>query len=332
MIKRIVSLEKRRLRLRGREETMKKIAILMATYNGERFLKEQLESIEKQTYPHWRLYVRDDGSSDSTLIILKNFQQKMGNHRVHIQHHHHQGCAKTFLSLVCSPSIEGDFYSYADQDDIWDEDKIERAVLTLQQFSSSGPLLYCSSSRLVNEDGFLIGHSPLYNRPPSFNHALVQNIASGNTMIFNRKSRNLLYFSSRFIFESPFELPIHDWWTYLLITAYGGHVFYDPIASLSYRQHGNNLIGYDTSLKAFFKSILRTWNGHFKKWNESHISFLHPMKDSMTSHSLDTLECFEKSRQKDVFVRIRYLIKSKVFRQRKRDTLKLYLSCLFKKI
>lgn len=311
---------------------MKKIAILMATYNGDCFLKEQLYSIEKQTYPYWNLYVLDDGSSDETLLILNDFQKSMGHQRVRIGQHNHQGCAKTFFSLLDHSLNEEEFFCYADQDDIWDEDKLERAILSLQNHPSSHPLLYCSSSRLIDANGYFIGHSPICTRAPSFNNALVQNIASGNTMVFNKKSRNLLLSSRSIIFSSPFNFPIHDWWTYLLISAYRGHIIYDPKPSLSYRQHENNLIGCSTSIKGFFKSLHRTWKGKFREWNEAHISFLNPLKEFMDSETLFTLICFEKARQKGIIFRIRHLIKSKVFRQRKIDNLKLYISCLFNKI
>lgn len=305
---------------------MNQAAILMTTYNGEKFLKEQLLSIEKQTYLNWHLFIFDDGSSDNTLIILKDFQERVGLSKVTIQQKNHLGCAKNFLSLVCETPRDYDFYSYADQDDVWDADKLERAIIALQILDPNLPALYCSSSRLINAEGNLIGNSPICKRPPSFQNALVQNIAAGNTMVFNKLARNLL------MKLGIIDIPIHDWWTYIIVTACGGSVYYDELPSLSYRQHANNLIGLDTSFRAFLKSMLRTWHGKFRTWNETHIKFLEDLKGYTNSESAIILAHFKKSRQSSLLQRIRHLQKAGVFRQRPAETAKLYLACLFNKV
>ncbi|MBS0271330.1 MAG: glycosyltransferase family 2 protein [Proteobacteria bacterium] len=305
---------------------MNQVAILMTTYNGEKFLREQLLSIEKQTYSHWHLFVFDDGSSDNTLSILKDFQERIGLSKVTIQQKNHLGCAKNFLSLVCETTGDYDFYSYADQDDIWDTDKLERAIIALKTLDLTLPALYCSSSRLINAEGNLIGKSPICKRPPSFQNALVQNIAAGNTMVFNKPARSLL------MKIGVIDISIHDWWTYIVVTACGGSVYYDELPSLSYRQHANNLIGLDTSIKAFLKSMLRTWEGKFRTWNEAHIRYLEDFSDFTSSQSKMTLAYFKKSRHSGLYQRIRLLQKAGVFRQHPLETAKLYLACVFNKV
>lgn len=303
------------------------IAILMATYNGERFLREQLASIEKQTYSNWKLYVLDDGSSDNTLHILKEFRKKLGFRKVNIQCSKHQGCTRTFLSLVCDKEIKADFYSYTDQDDIWDSNKLERAMSFFQNTSQEeGPLLYCSSSRLVNSLGHYIGRTPVYKRRPSFQNALVQNIAAGNTMIFNKFARDLLNK------VGVVDVQIHDWWTYIVVTACGGKVYFDPLPSLSYRQHENNLIGVNTSFQAFFKSMMRLLQGKFKAWNERHIFFLDSLLNYLSKESLETFEYFKKARQGCLLTRLIFFVKAGIFRQSKFGTFKLFMACIFNKI
>ena len=105
----------------------KKMAILMAAYNGQKYLSKQLDSILAQNYPNWTLYVIDDGSKDETWNILHGYQASFGE-KLHITKTDNKGCAKTFLSLACDENIQADYYAYSDQDDIWDNNKLSRAV------------------------------------------------------------------------------------------------------------------------------------------------------------------------------------------------------------
>ncbi len=304
---------------------MNSISILMATYNGARFLEEQLLSIEKQTYPHWHLYVLDDGSKDDTWAILDAFQQRVGTNKITLRQGHHQGCVKTFLSLVCDKTITSDFYAYADQDDVWDSDKLERAVKVLKNHIAV-PFLYCSSSRLIDENGKIMGRTSAYTRPPSFKNALVQNIAAGHTMVFNKQARNLLKNMG------VVGVFIHDWWTYIVVTACGGGVYFDAQPSVSYRQHSANLIGINSAFKSFHNALKRVWKGEFKGWTESHLFFLSHMKDPITGDAKKTIDCLACSRQKSLFMRVIFFIKSGVFHQTILGNLKLLCASLVNKI
>ena len=104
------------------------ICILMSTYNGGKFLSEQLESIDNQTHKNWRLVISDDGSSDNTLTIAKQFQDKWGSDRLEIRQGPQQGFCQNFLSMACDNTIRAGLYAFSDQDDIWMPDKLERAV------------------------------------------------------------------------------------------------------------------------------------------------------------------------------------------------------------
>lgn len=214
------------------------VAILLATYNGESFIAQQLMSFEQQTHPDWCVWASDDGSTDATLRLLADCSQRWGAGKLRVLQGPSRGSTQNFLSMVHNPVIQADYYAYSDQDDIWEADKLTRAVRWLSQQPHGKPALYCSRTRLVDEAGRELGVSPLFSRPPSFANALVQNITGGNTMVFNDAARKLLM-------AVPLEVPvvIHDWWTYMVVTGAGGGVYFDAWPSVRYRQHDGNLIG-----------------------------------------------------------------------------------------
>ena len=211
------------------------VAILMCTYNGAFYLQDQLDSIKTQKYRNWYLYVSDDDSKDSMQDILHAFEAKTGQLR--ISQGPRSGFCQNFLSLICDSSIKADYYALSDQDDIWSEDKLLRAVKALSDISCETPALYCSRTRLIDENNNEIGLSPLFKRAPDFRNALVQNIGSGNTMVFNHAARKLILEAS-----SGINPVVHDWFLYMVVSGCGGVMIYDPVPSLRYRQHTANLI------------------------------------------------------------------------------------------
>lgn len=227
-----------------------KVAILLCTYHGQHYLAEQLDSFAAQTHRHWEVWASDDGSVDDTHSILLGYQQNWPSGRLSIHNGPAEGFAANFLSLTCKASIEADYYAYSDQDDVWEVDKLERAVNWLQTVPEDIPALYCSRTRLVDANNNEIGVSPLFTKPPSFANALMQNIGGGNTMVFNNAARNLLR-------EAGENIPIitHDWWAYMVVTGCGGQVFYDTEPTLRYCQHNGNLVGMNATWPARFKRI-----------------------------------------------------------------------------
>jgi glycosyltransferase involved in cell wall biosynthesis len=177
---------------RKHEIRIPQVAILLCTLEGQRFLKEQLASFESQNLKAWSLFVSDDGSSDRTLDILQEQQKQWGRGKLTLQSGPRQGFAANFLSLTCQTDINADYYAYADQDDIWEADKLERAVHWLETIPGDVPALYCSRTRLVDKENRTVGFSPLFKKPPSFANALIQNIGGGNTMVFNHATKKLL--------------------------------------------------------------------------------------------------------------------------------------------
>jgi glycosyltransferase involved in cell wall biosynthesis len=304
---------------------MPTIAILLSAYNGAVFLPEQLASIQNQTYPNWCLYVIDDGSTDNTRALLETCTAQWGDAKIQIRTQTNQGCTASFLELASDPTIQADYYAYCDHDDIWEAHKLENALRILETKNQAIPQLYCSATQLMDAAGKGIGHSSRYTHPPCFQHALVQNIASGNTMLFNACTKKYLAALGKI------DIPIHDWWTYILVTAYAGEVYYDTNATVQYRQHAHNLIGHK---KSFFTQLTRVFKDTFSTWNTQHIQALEKIKNTypLPENTIKILEAFKKARQGPFLKRFYWFWKSGVYRQTTLETTKLYLACLLHKI
>lgn len=286
------------------------VAILLTTFNGGRFLEEQLNSIAGQTHRDWTLYISDDGSSDATPHIIERFQQRLGSDRVHLFNGPRVGFAQNFLSLVRNSKIEADFFAFSDQDDIWFPDKLERALARLPQVAGKCPAMYCSRTRLVDESGNFIGYSPLFVRTPSFQNALVQSLAGANTMLLNRSARDLLA-------AVPSTAPVvsHDWLCYLLVSGCGGQVFYDAQPTIDYRQHGGNVIGSNTGLLDRWLRIRRMLSGTFRDWNQNNLVVLRHFRSQLTAENRDVLCQFVLARKSCFAARLRLLWEAGLYRQ-----------------
>ena len=305
-----------------------KVAILLCTYNGRHYLAEQLDTFAAQTHTNWEVWASDDGSQDDTHAILKDYQQKWLPGRLSIYFGPSKGFAANFLSLICKTGIEADYYAYSDQDDIWEPNKLARAVEWLETIPEETPALYCSRTRIVDADNNEIGVSPLFSRPPSFANALMQNIGGGNTMVFNNAARNLMR-------EAGENLSVvtHDWWTYMVVTGCGGAVFYDAEPTLRYRQHDGNLVGMNATWAARFKRITgMLWENRLKGWNDSNIACLRKLQHKLTLENREILENFVASRHMRLMPRLICLKRSGVYRQTLLGNMGLIVAAIFGKM
>lgn len=213
------------------------IQILMSTYNGEQYLEEQLDSILAQSYPHLKLLIRDDGSTDGTTAILQRYSEIYEN--IAYYRGANIGVIASFFDLLRHSDDSADYYGFADQDDKWLPEKTARAVNRLRRERQSAgediPLLYCSDTCLTDERLNVL-HNDNKCPKPSFGNALVQNICTGCTAVFNRALRDIVCRTQ------PENIVMHDWWLYLSASIFGS-VCYDNEAYILYRQHGKNAYG-----------------------------------------------------------------------------------------
>ncbi|SDP55838.1 Glycosyl transferase family 2 [Ectopseudomonas guguanensis] len=287
-----------------------KVAILLCTFHGQRYLAEQLESFAAQSHQSWEVWASDDGSKDDTYSILVEYKKKWPVGRLSIHSGPAEGFAANFLSLTCRASINADFYAYSDQDDVWEADKLARALAWLESIPVNVPALYCSRTRLVDADNNEIGVSPLFSKAPSFANALVQNIAGGNTMVFNNAARELL----REAGENK-SVITHDWWAYMVVTGCGGQVHYDAVPTLRYRQHGDNVVGTNNGWAARLKRIRMLFQGRFKRWNDGNIAALFTLEHRLTPENQALLRRFVDARSMSLIPRVVHIKRSGVYRQ-----------------
>lgn len=303
------------------------VAILMTTYNGARFLDEQLASIERQQHQQWTLFVSDDGSQDCTLEILGSTQKRWGSSRLKLLQGPRRGFVANFLSLTSNTEINADFYAWSDQDDIWCDDKLDVALAWLKTIHEHTPALYCGRTELICESGLYVGRSPLFARPPHFANALVQNIGGGNTMVFNQAARALLQEAG-----DSLVTPSHDWWTYQLIAGVGGAIRYDPEPKVLYRQHNKNLVGSNSNWLARLVRIRLVFQGRFGEWNAQTVAALELMEHRLSQETRIILGHFKAARNKTLAGRILNCLRSGIYRQTLFGNLGLALAILLKKI
>lgn len=313
----------------------RRVAVLIAVYNGDRFLREQIETLAKQDVAHLDLWFADDGSTDRTRDIVEETRARWTKGEVHLLPGPRQGFAENFRHLLVHPDIDADHVALCDQDDLWEADKLSSAIARLdaetggETGTGAGeiPALHCSRTRIVAEDGTPIGHSRLFARPPSFRNAIVQNIAGGNTMVMNRAAHRLIRQMSRDV-----SFVSHDWWCYLLVAGMGGKVLYSPEAKTSYRQHAANVVGENVSLRARFFRVRMVGKGRYRSWNEINLAALAACRERMTPDARRTLDLYGRARRGWVGARLVALMRSGVYRQTPAGQVGLYLACVLNRI
>jgi glycosyltransferase involved in cell wall biosynthesis len=217
-------------------ESNARVAVLLSTYNGERYLNDLLDSINMQCFRSFHLYIRDDGSSDKSPDLIETYA---GANIKKFVKGRNVGVVDSFFDLLGMAGDNYDYYAFCDQDDIWLKDKLSYAVELLNAKSSDIPVLYFSRYELVSS---ALRHIKYSHTPQKigFGNAIVQNIVTGCTSVINKRARALI------LEKKPVKVHMHDWWFYLVISAFGELVF-DKRVSIKYRIHDGNVIGSPTS-------------------------------------------------------------------------------------
>lgn len=212
---------------------MYKVQVLLSTYNGEKYIKEQIESILNQKEVEVSLLIRDDGSSDKTIEIIGKLADK--NNNIIYYKDENLGPARSFMDLLYK-SGEYDYYAFADQDDIWRNQKLISAINMLKE-KENEPSLYMSALEVVDENLNLI-ETKKVNGNLSFEGEMIRNFATGCTMVLNKKLCDIIKQ------YNPSYLIMHDSWITRVCYAVGGNVIIDDNSYIKYRQHTGNVLGY----------------------------------------------------------------------------------------
>jgi glycosyltransferase involved in cell wall biosynthesis len=278
------------------------VHILLATYQGRTYLNEQLNSLAHQTYPHWQLWVSDDGSIDESSSIVENFSRSVPQH-VSLSRGPCKGSTHNFFHLMNTVSRDGDadLYAFCDQDDVWLPDKLASAVAHYQHenLAIDQPYLYCGATRIVDKDLRFKKTTPKPNRPLNFGNALLQNVASGNTMVFNAELLRLM------LCVDVKNAVIHDWLAYQVATGCNGLVYYDSNPHLLYRQHDNNIIGVNTGVLAHLRRFKYMCDGQYKNWAYQTEAAMEDISNHLSPGAIQQLAIFKKLRRNtNAFARV----------------------------
>jgi glycosyltransferase involved in cell wall biosynthesis len=286
----------------------KRIAILLCTFNGEQHLQAQLDSIAAQSHTGWALWISDDGSTDGTLALIQAFIEQHPALQVNVVHGPRQGFAANYMSLVQHDAIQADYFAFSDQDDIWLPQRLQASVEGLHACGAR-PALYCARTQYINASGQVAGESRMPPAACTFAHALAQNVCGGNTMLFNPAARALM----RLV--PPATVVAHDWLAYLLVTAAGGTVVFDPSIHVQYRQHPGNAMGENRSVAARWHRLKRLYLGDLRRWTDMNLAALAHVQGALTPSSARTLAAFKAARSGPPWARWRHLDESGVQRE-----------------
>lgn len=303
-----------------------RLAVLMATYNGARYVDEQLRSVDQQAWPVIDMWVSDDGSTDGTPNALERWAVYWSKGEFTRLPGPGGGFSDNFRSLLTNPLVDADYVAFCDQDDVWLAEKTKVAVAALEPHGCR-PALYCARTIITDAEGEELSRSPLFRRPPDFANALVQNIGGGNTMVLNRAAHELVRKAA-----ARTDFVSHDWFAYLIVAGAGGHVTYDETPHVRYRQHGRNLVGSNQGWGARFSRIKAAFGGRFTLWNDGNVAALDACRDLLTPAAAEIFERFRQARSGPLPDRLVNLWRSGVYRQTALGQVSLYAAGLLGKL
>lgn len=235
---------------------MNRIQVIMSSYNGEKYIKQQIESIFNQIDCQISLLIRDDGSTDDTVNIINEISKK---YDIKLIKGDNLKPAKSFLEALKSSDDEYDYYAFSDQDDVWKNDKIIKAIEKIKNEKIEIPILYCGNLCEVDKNLNIINPNLLPNDINLDYKVLISRSSYlfGCTMVFNKKLRD-------YVINQEYTKPImHDIWI-ALMASLKGKIIYDNRAYIYYRQHDNNEVGSQSSFKRKMKNRILFLKGHDK--------------------------------------------------------------------
>jgi len=289
-----------------------KVNVLLSTYNGSAFLVEQMDSLLAQSYPHITITVRDDGSTDDTFSTLSEYAAKYPN--ITISRGERLGATNSYLALLCDADPTAEFYAFCDQDDVWLRNKIQDAVTALQAYPSGELLIYCSRLEFVDSQLRHLGYTRLC-RGVGLANAMVENIVTGCTIVLNRRARDIICETL------PRVALMHDWWCYLVVSAFG-RVIYDEHPKIKYRRHSGNAVGEPINFTSRLRHFLCRYFSLYKSGprpsdqvEELYRCFGPMLRDAERQMVEELLEAKHR-----FWARLKYAVRMHVWKQSRLDT------------
>lgn len=303
----------------------KKIAVLLASYNGEKYIAQQIESILNQDVSvPLHLFIRDDGSTDNTVSIIKVIATHDDRITL-IQSENIGGVASFFSLLKMAHELpeEYEYFSLSDQDDVWDLDKLKIAVDMLEANDPQIPTLYGSSTRPVDQDLKPIEYKKKKFKPFDFYNTIIQIKMPGHTHVMNRALLDLVYDAD------PSMIYGHD--AFIVNAAkICGCLIFDDQAHASYRQHEGNQLGTSKGgkVKWIRARLDRIKKGGGKLYAQQIEYIVERFGERLTSEQQKEIDQFLRSR-KSWWKRLHYILYTKLYRQDSFDTFAFKMMYLF---
>lgn len=288
--------------------------VILSSYNGEKFIRDQVQSILNQVDVQVRLIIRDDGSTDTTPDIIHQMCEH--NEIIQFVKGSNLGVVGSFFELMKIAGDESDYLAFADQDDFWKPGKLIRAHEQMKSIAKEIPVMYYSRLEFTDSELRTIGFSqvPKYS---GFNNAVVQNQATGCTVVLNNSAKN------KVTEHLPSWALMHDWWCYLVISAFG-KIIYDDQSNILYRKHGNNVTpATPWFIMELYARVLR-FLGKGKiteKVSDQVGEFKRLFADQLTDFQLEIINGFLGLRSANVTQRIKYVMNMPVRRNTRLDNL-----------
>ena len=286
-----------------------KIAILLATYNGEKYLRPLLESLFAQTEQDWQLLVSDDHSQDATPEILEEYAARYPDRIRLLSYETASGSSKANFLRLTSQAEGFPYLMYCDQDDVWKPDKIQKTLACMQRLENGQPEVPClvhTDLAVVDEDEKLLHDSFFYSsmldpRRDQLCQLLIQNIVTGCTMMINHALWQLAVLPA-----DASKIVMHDMWLALL-AASCGRIGFLPEATILYRQHVGNVVGAKDvrSLRyiATFAGRIKQNSQSLQRCQAQGLELCHVLGDSLTAQQRQMLLAWGNIRQKNKLAR-----------------------------
>ncbi len=296
----------------------KKVQILLSSYNGEKYVSEQIDSLLAQSYQNIHILIRDDGSKDKTIEILKKYESNFPT-KISVNYGKNIGVIKSFFELIKISENDYEFYFFCDQDDFWEKDKIKRAV-EIMQSSKEISVGYCSNLKLVDEKLNFMRLAYTKLLIPNLLNSFYENIVTGcsyscnNSLFLKIKDKTKVIDSKK--------IPMHDHYFYFLTCLYG-KLIYDDRSYILYRQHSSNVVGlkkkniYKRAKNVFFNSKRINRKIFLEEIYKKHLQDMNEKDGLYLRQLVENYNC--------LFKRIITIFKLKFIRQNKMD-------CIFTKI
>ncbi|MDS9466320.1 glycosyltransferase family 2 protein [Paracoccus sp. MBLB3053] len=299
------------------------ITILMATRNGERYLPAQLESILSQSHRNWRLIVSDDGSTDATTSIVRNYAATRPSGRIELVAGPERGATANFLWLIRQADASG-WVAFSDQDDIWNPDKLARAVDWLAR--QDGPAVYAARTTICDENMNELAPAPHFPGPFGFRNALVQACLPGNTTVVNAAALRIL--QSGAAAADAAGVISHDWWVYQLLSGAGARIRRDDAQVVRYRQHGNNVMGRNDTPRARAARFSMLFDGSYAGWIARNQVALEDARDLLLPENRRLLEGFGRLIEASGPRAVAQALRMRLYRQSRTGTIAIMAAAL----